>query len=617
MSGTPGPSTPTGDRLTAWFEVTRSFQPSVAFDGTEVLFLSDETGLPQVWRKPTRGGRLRPLALGTERAGRVDASPKFPRAVVARDSGGNEAWQLALYDLAKRPRGSSPGFRALTSDPKVMNLPGLWTDDGRSYLFASNARDHRFFDVYRYDVDTASAPERFWTGDAWQMPVASRGTKVLVQRFNTFLNVDLFLVDSGRSVHLNPHTEEVSVSSATIGADGVYVATNPDREFLSLLRYPFDGSPPELIREYPGDVEVVRASPAGDLLALSVNRAGCSELHLVQPATGSDRVVALPHKGIVGELSWFPDGSALAYDHSWPNGHEIFLLELASGISKRLTRSRVRPPERVPEPRLRVMKSEDKLQLPCLEFVPRGRVPRGTILAVHGGPEGQARPWFDPALGCMITEGWRLVMPNVRGSTGYGRSFVHLDDVRKRMDSVRDLRDIVRTLVRTKKAQEGKVGIWGGSYGGFMVLSAITTYPELWGAAVELFGISNLVTFLERTADWRRTQREAEYGSLEHDREFLESISPIHHLEQLRTPLLVFHGRNDPRVPIGEAEQVVEEVRKRGGTAEFIAFENEGHGFEHRENQIEAARRTVLFFEKYLSPSANPSPDAEPKVPGS
>jgi dipeptidyl aminopeptidase/acylaminoacyl peptidase len=609
MSGPASRPSSANDRLTPWFDVIRSFQPSVSFDGTQVLFLSDATGLPQVWRKAARGGRARPFAVGAERAGRVDASPKHPRAVVARDSGGNEVWQLELHDLTKGPREASAGVRPLTSDPKVMNIPGLWTEDGQSYLFASNSRDHRFFDVYRCDVDTASSPERIWTGDGWQMPMASRGTKTLVQRVNTFLNIDLFLLDSGTSVHLNPHTEEVSVSSAAVGLDGVYVATNPDREFLSLFRYPFDGSPPQLLREYPGDIEVVRAAPDGGTLALSVNHAGCSELHLLGPTTGEDRWVPVPHKGVVAELSWFPDGSALAYDLTWPNGHEVFVLDLRSGTSRRLTRSKVRPPERVPEPRLRVVRAEDRLKIPILELVPRGRPPRGTILAVHGGPESQARPWFDPATGYMVAEGWRVVFPNVRGSTGYGRSFVHLDDGRKRMDSVRDLRDVVRALVRSRKAVEGRVGIIGGSYGGFMVLSAITTFPELWGAAVELYGISNLVTFLERTADWRRPQREAEYGSLETDREFLASISPVHHLDRLRTPLLIFHGRNDPRVPIGEAEQVVAEVQKRGGTVELVTFENEGHGFEHRENLIETARRAAQFLDRFLEPGPSPAPE--------
>lgn len=590
-------------RLDQWFHVTQAWAPSVVHDGREVLCLSDASGLPQAWRVSTRGGPTRRLAVSPDRIGKVDACPTFPRAVLARDTGGNETWQLELHELGRSSKGRTSGVRLLTPNPEVMNLPGMWTDDGRSYLFASNARDHRFFDVYRLEVDGGAPAERIWTGDSWQTPLAARGEQVLVQRLNTFLNVDLFLVGSGTTLHLNPHTDEVSVSSAAFGPDGVYVGTNPGREFLALLRYPLDGSAAQVVREYPGDIEVIRSSPAGDRLALTVNRNGWSELHVVRTPSGADRRVEVPFKGVISEIHWLPDGSGFAYDLNWSNGHEIFLAELTSGRTRQLTRSAHQPPARVPEPRLFKVRTEDGLLLPCLEYsLGRGR-PRGTLLWVHGGPEGQARPLFDPDAGFVLTEGWRVVMPNVRGSSGYGRTYLHLDDVRKRMDSVRDLRDIAHALVRSKKAPAGRLGIVGGSYGGFMVLSAITTYPDLWGAAVELFGIANLVTFLEKTADWRRPQREAEYGSLEHDREFLEAISPIHHLDRVRTPLLVLHGRNDPRVPFGEAEQIVRALREMGRTVEFVAYENEGHGFARRENQIETARRAAEFLDRYLDPT--------------
>ncbi len=225
--------------------------------------------------------------------------------------------------------------------------------------------------------------------------------------------------------------------------------------------------------------------------------------------------------------------------------------------------------------------------------------------------ESQARPRFGAGLlAFFVGEGWRVIEPNVRGSTGYGRTYVHLDDVRQRMDSVRDLRDLVRALSEAGTARPGEVGILGGSYGGFMVLAAITTYPELWRAAVEFFGIANFVTFLEQTGPWRRKVREDEYGSLEHDREFLETISPIHYVERIVTPLLVAHGDNDPRVPIVEAEQIVAALRKRGVPVEFLRYANEGHGFTRIENQVDSFGRAEEFFGRHL-----PRPDSEGKGP--
>jgi dipeptidyl aminopeptidase/acylaminoacyl peptidase len=587
-------------RLAQWLKVSHAFQPSVSNDGREILFLSDRSGLPQAWRTSVSGGTARRLSQSTERVGRVDASPSSPRAVLSRDAGGNEAWQLELIPLSRAGTRAASRARALTSDPKVMNLPFGWMEDGRRYLFSSNARDSRFFDVYSIDVDTRAPPEQIWSGDGWQMAAATRGDRILVLRYNTFLNVDLFLLDSGKSTHLNPHRDEVSVSSCAIGTDGVYVATNPGRELLALFRYPFDGSSPELVREFPGEVELVRAPPDGEALGVVVNRDGWSELHVLECRTGADRRLAIEPRGVITELEWFPDGNTYAIALSWPNGSEIFLGHRTGGRIRRITQSPVRTPARVPDPRLRSVTAEDGLEIPYFEHRGGARSSRGVLLWVHGGPEGQARPGFDPALGFVLSEGWTVIQPNIRGSTGYGRTYVHLDDVRKRMDSIRDLRDIANALIRSGTARTGRIGIIGGSYGGFAVLSAITTYPDLWGAAVDFFGIANFVTFLERTAEWRRTQREAEYGSLKRDRAFLKSISPIHQLERVRTPLLVLHGRNDPRVPIGEAEQITAALQKMGRPVELLTFDNEGHGFVHRENQLESWNRSMNFMAKYL-----------------
>jgi dipeptidyl aminopeptidase/acylaminoacyl peptidase len=534
--------------------------------------------------------------------GRVDASPRTPVAVLARDTGGNEVWQLECVSLEKPPRGAPPETRALTDDPRVMNLAFGWMDDGRHYLHSSNRRDPKFFDVCSSDAEGGTPSRSVYEGDSWQMAVATRGERVLVGRFNTFLNVDLFLCGTGLPIHLNPHDGEVAVQSAAIGLDGVYAATNPDRELQGIFRYPFDGSDPELILDAPGEVEVVRASPAGDALLAVVNRDGWSELRVVDLASGSNRVVPVRPRGAIEDAQWLPDGTGFVYDLSWSGGREIFRRSLDSARSVRLTRSPAPPPAVIPEPKLRTIRAEDGISIPYWEYAPARGEPRGTLVVVHGGPEGQARPGFGPITGYGVSAGWRVIGPNVRGSTGYGRTYVHLDDVRRRMDSVRDLRDIVRALVRAKKATVGDVGIFGGSYGGFMVLSALTTYPELWGAGVEFFGIGDFVAFLERTAEWRRPQREAEYGSLARDREFLRSISPIHHLDRLRAPLLVAHGKNDVRVPFHEAEEIVAELRRRGNVVELLAFEEEGHGFARRENQLISLYRSFDFLAHHLPP---------------
>jgi dipeptidyl aminopeptidase/acylaminoacyl peptidase len=193
-----------------------------------------------------------------------------------------------------------------------------------------------------------------------------------------------------------------------------------------------------------------------------------------------------------------------------------------------------------------------------------------------------------------------VLAPNVRGSTGYGRAYVHLDDVRKRMDSVADLAAAARWLADSGTARRDAIAVMGGSYGGFMTLAAITTYPDLWAAAVDTVGIANFVTFLEHTGPWRRRLREAEYGSLERDRDFLAAISPIAHVDRITAPLLVIHGANDPRVPVGEAEQIVAGLRERGREVEYRRYEDEGHGLVRLPNRLDAAEATAAFLERHL-----------------
>jgi dipeptidyl aminopeptidase/acylaminoacyl peptidase len=219
------------------------------------------------------------------------------------------------------------------------------------------------------------------------------------------------------------------------------------------------------------------------------------------------------------------------------------------------------------------------------------------VVNVHGGPESQSRPAFAPVTQYLLHRGYAVFFPNVRGSTGYGKTYTHLDDVRLRMDSVKDLAHAAYWL---RERGHDRVAVMGGSYGGFMVLAALTEYPELWSAGVDIVGIANLVTFLENTGSYRRALREPEYGSLERDREFLESISPLHKAGNIRAPLMVIHGKNDPRVPVGEAEQIVERGRENGGRVEYLLYEDEGHGLAKLKNRLDAYPKIAAFLDEHL-----------------
>jgi len=222
------------------------------------------------------------------------------------------------------------------------------------------------------------------------------------------------------------------------------------------------------------------------------------------------------------------------------------------------------------------------------------------IVSVHGGPESQERPGFNPLYQYYLSRGYAVLAPNVRGSTGYGKVYTHLDDVENRENSVKDLAYAVEWLKAKGGADPKRIAVTGGSYGGYMTLAAITLYPELWAAAVNTVGIVNWESFLKNTSSYRRRQREVEYGMLDRDIDFLRAISPIKKIDRIKTPLFVIHGKNDPRVPYTEAEQVVKALKDRGAIVEYKLYDDEGHGISKLKNRLELYPLVADFLDKYM-----------------
>jgi dipeptidyl aminopeptidase/acylaminoacyl peptidase len=227
------------------------------------------------------------------------------------------------------------------------------------------------------------------------------------------------------------------------------------------------------------------------------------------------------------------------------------------------------------------------------------------VVQVHGGPESQSQTSFNPVTQYLVNRGYAVLAPNVRGSTGYGRTYTHLDDVDKRLDSVADLKAAVDWLRESKKVDADRVAVMGGSYGGFMTLSALTTYPELWAAGVDIIGIANFETFLRNTGAYRRHWRIPEYGDPDRDQELFRRISPIHHVDRINAPLIVIQGDNDPRVPLSESEQIVDAVKRRGLPVEFLRFPDEGHGLVKLQNKLVAYPAIGEFLDRHLGTKGN------------
>ncbi len=583
-----------------FLNIRNAHSPSPSPDGTRVVFLCDITGVPQVWSVPIEGGWPEQLTFYPERISSVGYSPTGAEIAFGMDTGGNE--RQGLYRLSPDGADADP----IENDPEVIHTRAVWSPDGRQVTYAANKRDQRYFDVYvrPLDGDARMVLQQDGTNNvvAWNPD----GGSLLVSRAESNLNNDLYLLSlaSGEARLLTEHEGEALFASAHFaGDDTILLVSDLGRDMLAPARIRISTGELSYLSEPEWDAEELVASEDGRVVAYTMNEDGYSRLHL-EVGGETVEVSGLPN-GVMDGLELCADGSLLVLALYAPTlNANVWAVDTRSGAARQVTHaSRAGiPASALSEPTLVRYPSFDGLDVPAFLYLPEDvQRPVPVILHVHGGPESQARPILNPTIQYLVHRGFGVLAPNVRGSTGYGKQYTHLDDVRKRMDSVADLQAAARYLTEQGIARPDGVAVMGGSYGGFMVLAALTTYPELWAAGINTVGIANFVTFLENTGPWRRKLREVEYGSLEEDREFLESISPIRHVERITAPLLVIHGANDPRVPVGEAEQIVESLRSRGRPVEYLRYEDEGHGLVRLPNRIHAAEAQTAFLDRYLA----------------
>ena len=576
--------------------------PSFSADGRRVTFLMDITGVPQVWSVPVEGGWPEQVTFYPDRVAGVACAPAGDRLLFSKDVGGNERMQLFLTD------GEGVDIDALTHHPEAIHTFGGWSWDGQAIAFAANRRHPAYFDIY------VQAPggeaRRIWETDGNVTPVGwlPDGSAVVVRRTHSNSNADLYLVDArdGSARHVTPHADEAVYNSVNVSPDGrrLYLTTDLGRDTRAPAVMELATGEVTLLEDRPWDAETMVLSRDGRYLAWTTNVEGYSEPALMETATG-DRlpVPALP-PGVIDGLDWSNDGRLLAVKHSGPRHlHNVWLVEPGRTEARQLTNvSRAGIPEETfVAPELVRYPTFDGRQIPAFFYRPPGGRDLPCIVNVHGGPESQARPSFLPLIQYWLHRGYAVFVPNVRGSTGYGKAYAHLDDVRLRMDSVRDLEYANRWLRETGAVNPNRIAVMGGSYGGFMTLAAVTTQPDLWGAGVDTVGIANWLTFLENTGPWRRRLRAAEYGDPEKDADFLREISPINQVDNIRAPLMVIHGANDPRVPIGEAEQIVGALREREHPVEYLRFEDEGHGVVKLENRVVTYSAVADFLDRHLT----------------
>jgi dipeptidyl aminopeptidase/acylaminoacyl peptidase len=585
------------------------------FDGShQLLVLSDITGTMQLYELEA-GAALRAVTDLPEPVGAAAYVPGQRRAVVAVDRGGDELDQLYLVDLDNGAK--APGqLEALTDDPRYAHHLAGVSPDGGTVAYLSNRRNGVDFDLWACDLATRSHRSLYAEG-GWCQPSSGYspdGRWVAMSRPGPRpLDEDLVLVEvaTGSSRVVLPHPGEAAEVGPPVWWDDttIFVSSSVSRDRAAVVRYDLSTGETSQVPGDDWDTVPVAALSGGRLVTVE-NRNGSNRLALVDPTAAVDgREVPLAEPGIV--LSYkvphpspSPDGTRLYYTLTSPRlAGDVWAYDLSTAETRRLTNSTAAvDPEELVTPETAEVKSFDGERIPVFVYQPPGAaVPPPVVVLVHGGPESQSVLAFDPVIQGLVSAGFGVVVPNVRGSTGYGKRFAALDDTTRRLDSVRDLAAL-HDWLPSAGLDPDRAALYGGSYGGYMVLAGLAFQPERWAAGVDIVGVSDLVTFLENTSAYRRAHREHEYGSLIKDRDFLISASPLRHADAIRAPLFVIHGRNDPRVPVGETEQMVARLRERNIRCELVIYEDEGHGLARLANRLDALPRAVAFLAEILKP---------------
>jgi len=588
-----------------------------------VLAGSDDTGSTQLIEMEPDGTTTPLTALPGACTGRY--LPGQRAVIVSHDDGGNELHQLSVLRLPL-PSGQPArleGLEPLVRDPRYMHV--LADVQAGQICYFTNRRNGVAFDpVIRQLADgserqlvladamfgeAAISPDGRWLALTVASPVTAAAEHLVL--------VDLTApAGQERMTEVTPADAPARNESPawTPDSSALYFTSNNDREFLALARYDMaNGAITWLVTDDKADL-AGWLSPDGSVLLVERNDDGASTLSLHDAATGAKlNDLPLPSTGCIADARlpsprWASDSAAMVLSVSGAElpGDVLF----ATGLDTRDVRLRqlthsaraLGQPASVPEQH-RIPAAGDEV-VPCLVY-------RGTadgdaalggsaVVVVHGGPEGQARQNFNAYVQVLAAAGHTVLVPNVRGSAGYGKTWYSADDKHRRLNSVADLAALHAYLPKLG-VDEDRAALWGGSYGGYMVLAGLAFQPELWAAGVDIVGIASFVTFLENTSAYRRAYREREYGTLAEDREFLHSVSPLTRVEDIRAPLFLIHGANDPRVPLSEAQQIYAALTSRGRECHLLVYNDEGHGLAKRANRLDAVPKALEFLAKHLA----------------
>jgi dipeptidyl aminopeptidase/acylaminoacyl peptidase len=592
---------------TTAYQVARSDRYAFSPDGRSILISSDQSGVYNAYRLPVAGGA--PVALTASPDNATFAISYFPsdeRVLVTSDRGGNELNHVYV----RLPDGS---LRDLTPGERLKAEFVGWSGDGRTFYVATNERNPQMFDVYAYDSTSYERRRIFENEGFTPAGISSDGRYIALIKSHTSANSDIYIADTragGAPRLITQHQGNIEHGVYDFTPDGrsLVYATDEHGEYSQAWTYDLAGGERRPLIQAEWDVMYAFHSPSGRYRVHAVNEDASTRMTLTDTRSGRPVVLSGVPAGDLGGVRFSPDERSIVFTvASDTSPSDVFVADLATGRARRLTTAlNPRIDERqLAEGSVVRFASYDGVQVPGILYRPRGAsasTPVPAIVMVHGGPGGQSRRGYSAMVQHLVNHGYAVYAINNRGSSGYGKTFYHMDD--RRHGDV-DLRDVVasRDFLAGQDWISDRVAVMGGSYGGYMTAAALAFHPETFDAGINIFGVTNWVRTLESIPAWWGANRLAlfdEMGDPATDAERHRRISPLFHAANIRRPLLVVQGANDPRVLQVESDELVAAARRNGTPVEYIVFPDEGHGFLRKENRIRASEAYVAFLDQHL-----------------
>jgi dipeptidyl aminopeptidase/acylaminoacyl peptidase len=596
------------------YQSTRSASFQDWLHNDEGILISTRFGETSQFHKVKMpGGSREQITFFSEPVGGATVCPDESKNIFlfTKDVGGGEFYQVFSFDMDN-------GIFKMLTDGKSRNGGVSWDNKGDKFSFYSTKRNGTDWDIYVADINNSENAEMILSeGGAWFVSDWSPDDKLLLVGKYISANESYFYVldiSTKSLMQINPSSEKIAYGGSLFSKDGkgIFFTSDENSEYQRLRYYDLQTKMITVLTENINwDVEAITLSEQGDKLAFTVNEDGMAKLYLLDTKTMKyDNVPGIPIGQVYG-LSFHPDGKKLALVLNTPQSSgDVYVMSLSDYSLERWTYSEAGGlntsnfviPELIHYPTFDEVDGKPRM-IPAFIYKPKGEGPHPVLIDIHGGPESQAIPYFNPINQYYVNEmGIVIIEPNVRGSAGYGKSYLQLDNGYDRENSVKDIGKLLDWIEKQPDLDSKSVAVTGGSYGGYMVLSSMFNYNDRLKCGVDVVGISNFVTFLENTQDYRRDLRRVEYGD-ERDPEmnkFLNTISPTTNAHKITKPLFVVQGFNDPRVPYTEAEQIVDIVRKNDGEVWYLLAKDEGHGFRKKTNRDYYIWSEVLFYENFL-----------------